>query len=317
MVQERKIKYGIDLITLYDTELWGISDFNQFYDNTVIKPEAFWDKALDILGASGIDGIEITFGPGHWQNALTRYGSAEKFKDAVAERGLEVCSGFFTGLVLDGDWRDEAQQKKLYADVADYADFLRAAGCSIMIAGLPIRTTWNADPPTFIDHDYVRRLSDVLNRMGYIAAQRGVNLSIHPETHAVLWLRRDIDLFLACTDPIYVNFCPDTAHITTGGSNPSEIFKDHHTRIEITHWKDAKSGVPRRQVLDDGVFKSHHRFFARVGLGEVDWPQWVRTLRDHNFEGWAIVELDAASNPPATIAGAKEFIETSLTPIYS
>lgn len=311
------LRFGVDLITLYDPSFWGIADFNAFYNNEVLSPDVFWDRALDTLGEAGVDGVEITFGPGHWENALARYGSAEEFRRAVEARNLTVCSGFYTGLVLGGDWQSAGRQEAIMTEVADYADFLSSAGCDIMIAGLPMRTTWDAKPPSFVDLDYASRLADVINRMGYETLTRGVRLAIHPETHAVLWLKRDIDLFMALTDPVYVGFCPDTAHITLGGTNPVDVLREHSGRIIIAHWKDAKGRPPVHMAIDENIFKSHHPYFSRVGTGEVDWPSWVRTLRDLNFDGWAILELDAAADPPAQIAAAKQFVETTLLPIYS
>ena len=77
-----------------------------------------------------------------------------------------------------------------------------------MIAGLPMRQSWDDDPPLFVDHAYAMDLAGLINQMGYVALKRGVRLAIHPETHAVFWLRRDLDLFMALTDPVYVWFCP-------------------------------------------------------------------------------------------------------------
>jgi sugar phosphate isomerase/epimerase len=314
---DRNIRLGIDLITLYDPKFWGIEEFNLFYDNTVLSPDKFWDRALDTVAATGIEGIEITFGPGHWQNAMARYGSAEGFRAALDQRDLTVCSGFYTGLVLGGDWQAEGRADAVVREVADYADFLRATGCDIMVAGLPMRRSWDADPPQFVDIDYASRLADVLNRMGYAALTRGVRLAIHPETHAVFWLRRDIDLFLQLTDPVYVSFCPDTAHLTLGGSDPVALLRAHHNRVIIAHWKDARGTMAVQHPIDENIFKAHHPYFARVGTGVVDWQAWIRTLRDVGYQGWAIIELDAAEDPPATINAAKQFVETTVLPIYS
>jgi hypothetical protein len=40
-------------------------------------------------------------------------------------------------------------------------------------------------------------------------------------------------------------------------------------------------------------------------------------LRDVKFQGWAILELDAAPDPPAQLEAAKKFVDTTLLPIYS
>ncbi|MFF2050271.1 sugar phosphate isomerase/epimerase family protein [Leifsonia sp. NPDC058194] len=317
MAERRRIKFGIDLITLYDAQTWGLDDYNRFYDRNSVSPDVFWDRALDMVADAGLDGIELTFGPGHWRNALARYGSASGFRSALAERGLEVCSGFYAGLVVEGDWRELERRNAFLAEVDAYAEFLGQAGCENLIVGLPLRTTWDATPPLFVDAEYAMGLAALINEMGYLAAKRGVRLSIHPETHAVLWFRRDIDLFLSLTDPVYVGFCPDTAHITTAGNNPSEIVRQHAERITITHWKDATGRVPVQMVLDENMFKAHHPYFARAGAGIVDWQEWARTLRHVGFEGWAILELDAAADPIGAISEATAFVESTLLPIYS
>lgn len=311
------LRFAVDLITVYDPPFWGISDFNEFYNRSVLTPEKFWDRALDTVAATGVSGVEITFGPGHWESALARYGSAAGFKDALQSRDLEVCSGFYTGLVLDGDWRPAERQAAILKEVAAYADFLRDSGADIMVAGLPMRRSWDAEEPQPVDFEYARGLCDLLNRMGHITLKHGVRLAIHPETHAVFWLRRDLDLFLLLTDPVYVNFCPDTAHITLGGSNPSDVVEYHYGRVILTHWKDAIGTMPVHYPIDENIFKAHHPHFARVGTGQVDWPRWVRTLRKVGYQGWAVLELDAASDPSAQIVAARKFVEKSLLQIYS
>ena len=310
------LRFGVDLITLYDPSFWGKTDFNAFYDNTILSPDVFWDRGLDTLAEAGVDGVEITFGPGHWRNALARYGSADAFRNAVNSRG----SGGLQRLLHRSSPRrgpSGTETAAILGEVAEYADFPPRSGCDIMIAGLPMRQSWDNDPPMFVDHAYAVDLAGLINQMGYVALKRGVRLAIHPETHAVFWLRRDLDLFMALTDPVYVWFCPDTAHITTGGTNPVDVLRDHHGRVIISHWKDAKGRPPILYPIDDNIFRSHHPYFARVGSGEVDWVSWAKTLRDIKFQGWAILELDVAPDPPSQLAAAKKFVETTLLPIYS
>ncbi len=317
METKGNLKFGVDLITLYDPPFWGVTEFNDFYDKSVLPPEKFWDRALDTVAEAGIDGIEITFGPGHWRNALERYGSPRAFQEALQSRGLELCSGFNAGLVINGGWHPGDSDEEILEEVAAYSEFLHEAGCEIMIAGLPLRRSWDAEPPLFVDVAYAQELAGVINRMGYTAAKHGVKLAIHPETHAVFWLKRDIDLFLSLTDPVYVWFCPDTCHITLGGGDPIEIIRNQKERLLIAHWKDAKGTVPVQYPIDENIFKSHHPHMARAGRGEVDWRAMIRLMRDIQFKGWAILELDAAADPPAQMQAAREFVETTLLSTYS
>lgn len=317
MPVQPNLRFGVDLITLYDPYFWGVDDFNQFYNPSVLSPDKFWDRALDTVAATGVKGVEITFGPGRWESALAHYGSAHGFQKALQSRDLEVCSGFYTGLVLDGDWRPADRQAVILEEVAAYAGFLRDSGADIMVAGLPMRRTWDAEEPQPVDFAYARGLSDLLNKMGFTTLKHGVRLAIHPETHAIFWLRRDLDLFMLLTDPVYVNFCPDTAHISLGGTDPCDVLEYHQGRVILTHWKDAVGTMPVHYPIDENIFKAHHPHFARVGTGQVDWARWLRTLRKIGYRGWAILELDAASDPGAQIVAARDFVETSLLQIYS
>src|SRR5690554_6424691 len=60
------LRFAVDMITLYDRELWDVPSFYDFFDPEVIDPSVFWDKALDLVAETGIDGVRLTFGPSHW-----------------------------------------------------------------------------------------------------------------------------------------------------------------------------------------------------------------------------------------------------------
>ncbi len=316
MHQQRPLKVGLELIMLYDPPFWNLTEFNDFYNPAVLSPEKFWDRALDTVADTGVDGIEITWGPGNWQSALTRYGSGKAFKDALDQRGLELCSCFVASLVVNGGWHAGDDPSEVVNEITECSAFLADAGCDILITGLPLRRTWNAEPPMFVDHAYAEELAGVINAMGYAAARNGVRLAIHPEAHAVFWLKRDIDLFLSLTDPVYVWFCPDTCHITLGRGDPVEIMREHKGRLLISHWKDARGAVPVRYPIDENVFKSHHPFMARMGEGQVDWHSVVRLMREISFSGWAVLELDAAADPPMQIREAAQFADRMLRATY-
>jgi len=50
--------------------------------------------------------------------------------------------------------------------------------------------------------------------------------------------------------------------------------------------------------------------------GVVDWPSWLRLLRDLRYKGWAVFELDAAHDPVADLKQIKQYVEAALAPIY-
>lgn len=197
-----------------------------------------------------------------------------------------------------------------------YAEFLQACGSEVLVASLPLRASRDANPPVFVDLKRAELMADLLNRMGYATLNYGVKLAVHPEAFSMFRNSRDVDLFMLLTDPTYVFLCPDTAQFTVASSNPLEIVKRHRDRLVITHWKDATSPAPADVPIDEGIYDRQIQWFTAVGSGVVDWPAWLRLLRDLHYQGWAVLELDAAPEPVSDLKQIKQYVERSLAPIY-
>ena len=132
---------------------------------------------------------------------------------------------------------------------------------------------------------------------------------MHTEVGSVFCVRRDIDLFLSLTDPVYVDFCPDTAHIYLGGVSPVEVLADHYERVTIAHWKDAVGRWPNDDLSNEDRFELEANYFKRVGTGSVDWAGWIDGMDKAGFKGWTILELDAAGTPVQDMTEARQFVE--------
>jgi sugar phosphate isomerase/epimerase len=117
-------------------------------------------------------------------------------------------------------------------------------------------------------------------------------------------------------DPTYVNLCTDTAQFTVAGSDPIAIAERHKDRVVLTHWKDATGPAPRDVHIDDTIFARQVQWFAPMGRGVVDWPSWMRLMRDIGYRGWAVFELDAATDPVAELSAMRRFMEETLGHIY-
>jgi sugar phosphate isomerase/epimerase len=283
-------------------------------------PTRFWERVLDGSMEAGLDGIEITFPPGDWYSALEAYGSAQSFSSALRDRGLALASGYF------GTSAPEEGRRVNYADPADhslilemtdgYAEFLHTCGAEVLVASLPLRRSRDAEPPLFVDLKMAELLSGLLNRMGAAALKRGVKVALHPESFSMFRNSRDVDLFMMLTDPTYVFLCPDTAQFTVAGSDPLSIVEHHRDRVVITHWKDAVGPSPSDVLIDDTIYARQVQWFAPVGQGVVDWPAWMRLLRDMRYSGWALFELDATPDPIGELKRIRQYVEGALSQIY-
>lgn len=320
MSTRTSIRFATDLCTFYDPRYWGgeggYADIGSLFAWGTWDEHAFWTRILESVAAAGLDGIEITFGPGDWSSALVAYGSAGDFNGEVHRHGLEVCSGFLSSRVPGTDRRldlDNPDHRGEYVDIAgQYAEFLSACGAEVMVTALPLRQTRLAPPPRFADLRLAEPIAETLNQIGAVTARHGVTLTLHPEAFTVFRDARDADLFMLLTDPDYVALCPDTAQFTVAGSDPVAIANRHRDRVVITHWKDAVGPAPKNVEIDDRIFETQIQWFAPVGQGVVDWPAWVRLLRDMRYRGWAVFELDGALDPVADLSAIRTYVDSTL-----
>lgn len=315
-----RIRFATDLCTFYNPAAWGESggydDIGHLFDSGRWNERSFWRRVLHDVAEAGLDGIEITFPPGDWTSAVRAYGSAETFASDVAASGLAVCAGFLppndvaAGRRLDfakGDDRTAAVEL-----AKRYGAFLATCDARVMVTALGVRRTRLADPPLVVDLRLAEPIAQTLNLMGAAAAREGVRLALHPEAFTVLRSSRDADLFMLLTDPSYVGLCPDTAQFTVAGSDPIAITRRHRDRIVLTHWKDAVGPAPPDVKIDEHIFQTQIQWFAEVGTGVVNWPGWARTLREIDYRGWAVFELDGAADPVADLAAIRGYVTGSL-----
>jgi sugar phosphate isomerase/epimerase len=324
MTQNRNIKFGTDLVTFYAPSFWGgtgdLDDIVASVSSSGWDPLRFWERVLDGSREAGLDGIEITFPPGDWHHALEAYGSARGFASALKDRGLELASGYFgTSLPQEGrsvNFADPADHGLILDMTASYAEFLQACDAEVMVVSLPLRRSRDADPPLFVDLELAESIAGLLNHMGAAAMKRGVKVALHPEAFSMFRSSRDVDLFMMLTDPTYVSLCPDTAQFTVAGSDPIQIVGRHRDRVVITHWKDAVGPAPANVPIDDTIYARQVQWFAPVGEGVVDWPAWVRLLRDIRYRGWALFELDTAPDPVGELKKIRQYVDSALSHIY-
>lgn len=316
MASEQKLRFGVDLVTFFHPGFWGVDNYDAIIEFAKKQPRAFWDKILDSIQASGVTGVELTFSPFNWQDAIATYGSVAAFADELSSRDLRLASGFFAELEASGDFTKADAQAAIIERAEQYADFIKACDSDIMVIGGPMRQTPGAEPPLFHDFDQAKIVADFLNRLGATLYKKGVKLALHTEAHSIFAAARDVDLMMMLTDPTYVHMCPDTAHIILAGSDPVQLVDRHHERMIIAHWKDALGKMPADTPIGEDIHERHRPFFCSFGIGRVDWPAWIRLLRDRQFDGWAILELDASPDPVADIAHGMKLIRQSLLPIY-
>jgi sugar phosphate isomerase/epimerase len=293
-------RFATDIITFYHPRFWGLDSAEAFRDWAVKNPDRFWERVLDALTEAGISGIELTFAPGDIDSALQAFGDAPSFRRELQSRGLSVVSAFMAASASP-DWRHSENLPAIVADAERHAAFLADVGAELLVAGLPMRTTFGTRPAFFVDAAYMTRMADIAHVAGEAVAQHGVKLAFHTESNSTLWYERDIDLFMALTDPRYVWLCPDSCHIALGGGDPVAVARRHAQRIALAHWKDAVKPIDVELTIDDTVFAQQQPYMTELGTGIVDWRGWADAMSRTPGAGIVLIELDEAADPVAAL----------------
>ncbi|KKD07968.1 sugar phosphate isomerase/epimerase family protein [Streptomyces sp. WM6386] len=293
-------RFATDIITFYHPDFWQLASADAVREWALAHPELFWARVMDALADAGVTGIELTFAPGDIDSALRAFGSAAAFRGELAARGLSVVSAFIAGSDAP-DWRHGDNLPAIVADAERRAAFLAEAGGELLVAGLPMRTTYGTRPPFFVDAAYMTRMADIAHVVGEAVARYGVKLAFHTESHSTLWYERDIDLFMTLTDPRYVWLCPDSCHIALGGGDPVAVARRHGPRIALAHWKDAVRPIDVHLTIDDTVYARQQPYMTELGNGIVDWPGWAAAMSRTPGAGTVLIELDEAADPVAAL----------------
>ncbi|WP_328501093.1 sugar phosphate isomerase/epimerase [Streptomyces sp. NBC_00457] len=293
-------RFATDIITFYHPDFWGLESADAVRDWASANPESFWQRVMDALTEAGVTGIELTFAPGDIDSALRAFGSTRAFRRALDARGLSVVSAFIAGSDAP-DWRDSENLPGIVADAERRAAFLADMGAELLVAGLPMRTTFGTRPPFFVDAAYMTRMAGIAHVVGEAVARHGVKLAFHTESNSTLWYERDIDLFMALTDPRYVWLCPDSCHIALGGGDPVAVAHRHAQRIALAHWKDAVRPIDVHLTIDETVFAQQQPYMAELGTGIVDWRGWADAMSRTPGAGTILIELDEAPDPIAAL----------------
>ncbi|WP_217236587.1 sugar phosphate isomerase/epimerase [Streptomyces sp. AC555_RSS877] len=297
-------RFATDVITFHHPAFWGLASADAVRDWARQHPQRFWERVMDALADAEVTGIELTFAPGDIDSALRAFGSAPAFRRELADRGLSVVSAFIAGSDCP-DWRHGDNLAAIVADAERRAAFLAEAGAELLVAGLPMRTTYGTRPPFFVDAAYMTRMAGIAHAVGEAVSRHGVKLAFHTESHSTLWYERDIDLFMALTDPRYVWLCPDSCHIALGGGDPVAVARRHTPRIALAHWKDAVGPIDVQLTIDDTVFARQQPYMAQLGTGIVDWKGWADAMSRTPGAGTVLIELDEAADPVAALRAGR------------
>jgi len=231
-------------------------------------------QAMDDIAAVGFRGIQLR------GEAVQQFGDRPAaLKEALAAHKLA-----FVALSSGNLSIDPAREQEERATHVRHAQFVRDCGGRFLQI-IDERPKGRA----IVANDY-RRLGKLLTELGKRTADLGVPVVYHHHMNSLGEKPDEVDAVLAAADRKYVRVLFDTAHYQQGGGDPVAAIRKYRDWIEVLHLKDV-----RPQPAQASGYQ-----FVELGRGRVDLPGVFAALREINFSGWGIVELDRVPDSGGT-----------------
>jgi inosose dehydratase len=255
-----------------------IAGYAPFTDGTV---ESFW-QVCDECSALGFRYVET-------DNTRLKIVQAyenrtSEFKDEMDKRGLTLLGlGQFT------PFSDPARREEAIAQQMGVARFLQAVGGRYINAMFQPRP--NPDVPReklwdSISEDETKTFADLANVIGkQMREETGIRNGYHAEREECrIGLFRPI---MEMTNPDYFDMLLDVGHMTSGGQDALAVAKTYRARIIGCHFKDYD---PNLEWERNG--RTGKGSFVELGRGIVDFPALVAFLKETDFDGFVMGEID-------------------------
>lgn len=268
------------------------------------------ERAFKEMSACGFKAVELMAGQGRWEplgdpaQTVLNWGSVHNFIDFLHSCAIEQVAGFLMNPLDEstdlGRFASKPADHDAILEAArPYAAFLRDVGGSYLVVK-PMQAYWKEAPVT---GDKIKVAGECWNKIGKMAKEYGLFTAMHVDCLSALHSMDDIKKMLEATDPDYVGLSIDTAELTIAGIDPLKVYEEHYSRVRHFHFKDAhatdkfgeyKNKNADLQLLVDGGKQGVDRWFWEMGLpgGLVDFPSLMKSVRQHNYAGWIVVECE-------------------------
>ena len=236
------------------------------------------------------------------QHALEYEGRVEAYKELLASNSLRL-----SALYAGGRFSDASKTDEVIAFNTRVAQFLANAGVDRIVFG----PGGPRDGRTSADD--LKQMARTIDEAAKRTADLGVLACVHPHIGTELQDREEIDAVMEMTDPQFVHFCPDTAHLAAAEMDPAEVIRTYGSRMQYMHLKDLTPENPDPAQFDNFRGDEALPIFCELGLGTLDFAPIMQALADVGYDGWMTVEIDqSTSTPYQSLAQCRDFVQDQL-----
>jgi len=250
---------------------------------TISWPRSQFPQALQTISELGFKGVQFL----GWISSEYAGAKVPSLRQRLQDLKLKPVTLSCWGVNLDPD-RPEDEAAKVRA----YADFFRDLG------GLYLQVIDGGKATKTYSPGTIKALGERMTALGKLAQDYGLLLGYHPHFDSIGETREGLGQVLEAADPRYVKLIVDVGHLTLGGVDLAEVVRTYHERLILTHFKDVRKDVAALAQQDRNLVRRKKYHFCEIGQGTVDFAAFLRALRDADFRGWHIVELDGNEPRP-------------------
>lgn len=185
-----------------------------------------------------------------------------------------------------------------FARYRQVLSFMKEVGCSILVCIDPAGT----------EKQYAK-YAELLNQIGGLAAQDGIQVFYHNHTDSVGETYSDMEQLIALLDPDRVSLMLDTGHATKDfvefpyEERAVRFLEAYWERIRFMEWKDWNETTGLNTPLGEG-YTDYDRIFALIR--QRGYSGWV-TIEQNGNEGWS-----RGRSPSACAALSRRFVREKL-----
>ncbi len=219
-------------------------------------------------------------------------------------RGLRLLGGF-VGLEL----RNPAKRGQEVKKGVEIGTYFQSLGASYLIAAdsgdaRRVQEAGRVNPAAGLTDAEWESLGAGLDELAAALQPSGVRLVFHSHVGTYVETEVETSRLLDGTDPALVGWCLDCGHLTYGGGDTLRMLEKYGDRVGYVHLKDVDEEVLRRSREEGWSFHDAlKRFiFPRLGEGDVNIPAVIGALKDHQYDGWLVLEQDTTPGNPTEVA---------------
>jgi len=209
-----------------------------------------------------------------------------ELRSVLGPYNLDLLAAFVPAVVHDPEQADETLRR-----MTEMAELLQAVGATYFNTAAV--TSWDWEPRRELTDAEWDHTMHMFARIEEITEAHGLMQVLHEHVGCVIETKDEIQRVV---DHSAIRFVLDTAHFAVGGYDPVDFVAAHPDRVGLVHIKDCRLDVA--QKLNDGEISLmeavQQGIFPPVGEGDLDIEQVITVLEAGGYEGWYVLEQDAA-----------------------